>query len=71
MADWQAISEEIRRGSRPVTAPNGDFDTVRKAKLRALEAVTGRPVVLYATDFTNQLKANVAPQFGASVSIDL
>lgn len=71
MTDWGAIRQEIADTVNPLSAPGGDFDTVRRRKLRALEAATGRPVILYATDFTNQLKSTIASQIGSSVSIDL
>lgn len=70
MADWASISREIEQGISP-QAPNGDFDGVRRGKLAALAALTGRPVVLYGTDFTNVLKVNVAAINGASAQIDL
>lgn len=57
MASWSEIAAEIQQSR----LPNGafDFDIVRRGKLTALEAYTGRPIILYASDFTNPGKASL------------
>ncbi len=70
MADWATIQQQIESASTPGESAGG-YDAVRREKLRALESVTNNPVVLYATDFTNQIKSFVAQQMGASTNIDL
>jgi hypothetical protein len=62
MATWSEISNDI--ASRGV---NGQ-DIVRREKLAALFAATGRPVILYAVDMFNQRKIAAA---GGDVAIDL
>jgi hypothetical protein len=54
MPSWSNILQEVQ-GSR---LPNGalDLDGVRRAKYRALAAHTGRPLLIYASDFFNQGK---------------
>src|SRR5258708_19327209 len=50
--------------------PNGqtDFDGYRRSKYKALADHTGRPLIVYATDFLNRAKVQAA---GGDVSIDL
>jgi hypothetical protein len=64
MASWIQVRDEIVA----TKTPQGvfDFDKVRRGKLAALEAYTSRPVILYASDFTNPIKAN-----NAKVQMDL
>lgn len=50
--------------------PNGapDFDTFRREKYAAVEKITGRPLIIYATDFLNKDKVNACR---GDVEIDL
>src|SRR2546421_6635987 len=55
MSSWNSINEEIAR-----LAPQLDaFDIVRRQKMKAVEEVTERPLVVYAADYmpANPLKA--------------
>lgn len=56
MASWIQVGTEIRL--HPLPSGGFDFDKVRRGKLAALESYTSRPVILYASDFTNPLKAS-------------
>jgi hypothetical protein len=47
---------------------NPDWDVVRRAKLKALEDHTGRPALIYACDFLNNLKLKLV---GNDVQINL
>lgn len=67
MTSWQDIQKEITNGTSPTT-PAGDYDGVRRAKYRLVSKITGRPLLVYATAFHNQIKAQVAAQF---LTIDL
>jgi len=42
--------------------PNGiiDYDGYRRKKLKAVAEMTGRPIIVYATDFLNQRKSTLA-----------
>lgn len=67
MASWNAVRLEFEK--RP-KLPNGnpDHDTFRREKYSAVEKITGRPLLVYATDFLN--KEKVAACKG-DVEIDL
>src|SRR5713101_1978922 len=67
MASWNAVRIEFEK--RP-KLPNGsrDHDSFRREKYTAVEKLTGRPLVVYATDFLN--KDKVAACRG-DVEIDL
>src|SRR2546426_7634899 len=67
MASWNAIRIEFDK--RP-KLPNGspDFDKFRREKYAAVEKVTGRPLIVYATDFLNKGKVQAC---GGDVEIDL
>jgi hypothetical protein len=67
MASWNAVRMEFEK--RP-KLPNGgrDHDSFRREKYAAVEKLTGRPLVVYATDFLN--KEKVAACKG-DVEIDL
>ncbi|MGH7391938.1 MAG: SDH family Clp fold serine proteinase [Candidatus Rokuibacteriota bacterium] len=67
MASWNAVRIELEK--RP-TAQGGstDHDGFRREKYKAVEQITGRPLVVYATDFLN--KEKVAACKG-DVEIDL
>lgn len=49
MPTWGEILEEIRQTTSPDGKP--DFDAVRRKYLRLLKQVTGRDVILYASDW--------------------
>ncbi len=49
MTSWHSTVEEINRR-------NGDCDNVRRERIRAVEAITGRPLIIYASDFYNRDK---------------
>jgi hypothetical protein len=67
MASWNAVRLELDK--RPKLA-NGqrDFDTFRREKYSAVEKITGRPLIIYATDFLNKQKVNAC---GGDIEIDL
>src|SRR5713226_6054135 len=67
MASWNAVRIELEK--RP-KLPNGtvDFDKFRREKYAAVEKITGRPLIVYATDFLNKAKVNAC---GGDVEIDL
>ncbi len=67
MASWNAVRLELEK--RP-KLPNGtpDFDAFRREKYVAVEKVTGRPLIVYATDFLNKDKLKAS---GGDVEIDL
>jgi len=67
MASWNAVRIELEK--RP-KLPNGrmDFDTFRREKYAAVEKLTGRPLIIYATDFLNKGKMQAC---GGDVEIDL
>ena len=46
MSSWNSILEEIVGLNRPDA-----FDIVRREKMKAVQEVTGRPLIVYATDF--------------------
>lgn len=54
MSTWSQIQAEI--AANPLGNGSFDFDKVRRGKLAALQAYTGRPVILYASDFTHPMK---------------
>lgn len=67
MASWNEVRLELER--RKKTPQNTtDFDGFRREKYKAVEQITGRPLIVYATDFLN--KAKVAACRG-DVEIDL
>jgi ATP-dependent protease ClpP protease subunit len=67
MASWNAVRIELENRQK---LPNGtrDFDGFRREKYAAVEKITRRPLVVYATDFLN--KEKVAACKG-DVEIDL
>lgn len=67
MASWNQVRLELeKRKKTPQNTP--DFDGFRREKYKAVAQVTGRPLIVYATDFLN--KAKVAACRG-DVEIDL
>lgn len=67
MASWNAVRIELDK--RP-KLPNGniDFDKFRREKYVAVEKITGRPLIVYATDFLNKGKVSACQ---GDVEIDL
>lgn len=59
MPTWNDIRNEVFSRRRP-DAARGDFDGVRRERLRHLHELTGRHVILYATDFINRAKVRAA-----------
>lgn len=59
MASWGDILAELKVEHR--TTPNvAPFDAVRRRHLARIQQVTGRPVVLYATNWTSPVNADPA-----------
>ncbi len=56
---WDGVRYEIVEASRE-NAPA--FDSVRRSKIAAAEAVSGIPLIIYATDFTDESRAS---QYGS------
>lgn len=67
MASWNTVRLELEK--RP-KLPNGtiDFDKFRREKYAAVEKITGRPLIVYATDFLNKDKVNACK---GDIEIDL
>jgi len=57
MSSWDSIQDEIVSQNRPDA-----IDFVRRQKMKAVQKITGRPLVVYASDFItpNPLKAQFA-----------
>lgn len=57
MSSWNSIANEIANLNRP-----DSFDIVRRQKMKAIVEITGRPLVVYASDFitSNPIKAQFA-----------
>ena len=67
MTSWKDIQNEISATKSP-EKPNGDFDSVRRAKYKLLSDRTKRPLLVYATAFHHPIKTQIATPF---LSIDL
>lgn len=67
MASWNAVRIELEQRKK---LPNGalDFDGFRREKYAAVEKITDRPLIVYATDFLNKEKVNAVR---GDVEIDL
>ena len=65
MSSWNSVLEEIVGLNQPEA-----FDIVRRKKMKAVQEITGRPLIVYATDFItpNPSKAQAA---GNLMSISL
>lgn len=68
MESWIDIQREITEAGKDKNLPGGDHDTVRRTSYEALAAVTGRPLIVYASAYHVPLKAQIA---GPMLSIDL
>jgi Serine dehydrogenase proteinase len=66
MPTWNDVRLELERTRLPNGNP--DFDTVRRGKIRDLATHTGRPLLVYASDFLNQPKMAMA---GQEINLDL
>jgi len=64
---WESVKFELN--STRTRDGSIDYDKVRRDKLTALKAYTGRPAVLYATDFLSEQKARMA-QNAMSITFD-
>jgi hypothetical protein len=64
---WIDIQREIEEAGKAKGLP-ADFDTVRRAAYKNLAALTGRPLIVYASAFHVPIKAQIA---GPMLSIDL
>ncbi len=62
---WDGVRYEILEASQE-NAPA--FDSVRRSKIAAAEAVSGIPLIIYATDFTDESRAS---QYGSGLLIEL
>jgi len=71
LPSWGEIGNEITAAGTQSGDKQAAFDVVRKAKLAQLANVTGRPTIVYVSDFTNQSKSTIASQVGLSAGIDL
>lgn len=60
MPSWIATKAEIKN-------KNNNYDQVRSERIKAVEAITGRPLIIYAADFLNHEKVQ---HCGGEVSID-
>lgn len=69
MASQNAVRLEIEAWARAHPGENA-ADAIRLAKLAALKAVTGRPVLIYATDFISPRMALI-PQLQSMTNISL
>jgi len=67
VASWDEVRRELLERRIP---PNNtiDFDGLRREKYARVEAITGRPLVVYASDFLNRGKLAAC---GGDVEIDL
>ena len=63
---WNDIREEV--AARAPKGKESSFDLVRREKIVAAESISGVPLIIYATDFTDETKA---AQYGAGTQIDL
>jgi hypothetical protein len=62
---YTSIALELQKNLNSAGFP--DWDVVRRAKLKALEAYTKRPVLVYAVDFLNPSKTKMV---GTDIQID-
>ena len=63
---WNDIREEI--DAREPEGGSSKYDLVRREKVIAVEKISDIPLVIYATDFTDEGRA---AQYGAGIQIDL
>lgn len=58
MGSWNSIQQEITSLGQPDA-----IDVVRRKKIDVVSKITGRPLVIYATDFANPLKAQLVGNY--------
>ena len=68
MATWDEIRKEIDRRSEQTGI--GQQDAVRREKIAAVAAITGRPLTIYATDFLNEGKLRTVGSQGMSLDLE-
>jgi len=68
MESWIDVHNEIIEAGKAKNLPGGDIDKIRRKAYKDLSILTGRPLIVYATAFHVQLKAQFA---GQMLSIDL
>jgi len=63
MTNWQDIQKEIQESQQNLPKNSGisGYDLVRRNKYKLIKKLTGRPLLVYATAFHNNIKARVAP----------
>ena len=67
MGTWNDVLKEVEsRASKE--APGGDIDGVRRDKMARVKEITGRELLVYATDFMNLQKVRLCQ---GDISIDL
>lgn len=69
MATWDEVRLEIERRTREARGV-GQQDVVRREKIQQVEGVTGRPLIVYATDFLDQIKVGIVGLSGVSIDLD-
>jgi hypothetical protein len=67
MESWIDIQREIEEAGKAKQQP-ADFDTVRRASYKKLAALSGRPLIVYASAFHVPIKSQLA---GPMLSLDL
>ncbi len=60
MPSVHEIAQEMQAAGQALGAPM-DFDGVRRAKMQAVESLTGRPLIVYAVDLENFAKTAGSP----------
>lgn len=62
MISWNDVLKEMQETKTPDGNP--DLDSVRRSKVRAVAAHTGRPLIVYASDFLGKARGNPASGIG-------
>lgn len=65
---WDGVRLEIARERADVQGPQSPHDIVRRRKIKNVEDVTGRPLIVYAASFTESDKA---VRVGPGIQIEL
>ena len=66
---WNDVRTEIN--ARQPKGGSSKYDLVRREKVVDVEKISGIPLVIYATDFTDEGRAAQYAQYGAGIQIDL
>ena len=62
---YESVQHEMEASARRLALPfNLDLDGVRREKIRSVEALTGRPLIVYAADTVNTEKFKSNPALG-------